>query len=117
MPGTMRYEETLHHREQLDHALQENEVLKKRIRELERMLRERRRSESVSTMTSTGGTPAAGSTASLVRPELDRERSMTATSVSGQSVSSVAVGVPDDEIQVGGSASSSGLVAQAQGSQ
>lgn len=120
MPGTTRYEETLHHREQLDTALQENEVLKRRIRELERMLRERRRSDSVSTMTSTGGatgTPATSTSVpplSLARERLELERSMTATSVSSQSVSSMAVGVPDDEIQVGGSASSSGLVAQTQ---
>ena len=121
MPGTTRYEESLHHREQLETALQENEGLKKRIRELERMLRERR-SDSASTMTSTGGTASVPTTtagASSVplareRPGLERDRSMTATSVGGRSISSVAVGVPDDEIQVGGSASSTGLSAQSQ---
>lgn len=109
MPGTTRYEETVHHREQLEVALQENEALKKRIRDLERMLRERRRSDSSSTMTSTGGvagTPAPAPTTSApqTRPGTERERSMTATSVGGQSVSSLAVGVPEEEIKVGDSA-------------
>ncbi|EGY16117.1 hypothetical protein VD0002_g8825 [Verticillium dahliae] len=100
VPGTVRYEETLLHREQLETALQENEALKRRIRELERLVRERRRSESVST---TGG-PAPQ------RPGGDRERSMTAASMGAQSIAgSVGVGVPEEEVKVGESASNAGL--------
>jgi hypothetical protein len=58
---TGRYEETAYHRHELDNVKRENEALKRRIRELERTLRERRqsdasrtRSESVSTTASVG---------------------------------------------------------------
>ncbi|KAM0597774.1 hypothetical protein ACHAP1_003996 [Verticillium nonalfalfae] len=105
VPGTVRYEETLLHREQLETALQENEALRRRIRELERLVRERRRSESVST---TGGTTSAGPAPQ--RPGGDRERSMTAASMGAQSIAgSVGVGVPEEEVKVGESASNAGL--------
>ncbi|CRK35390.1 hypothetical protein BN1723_004137 [Verticillium longisporum] len=111
VPGTVRYEETLLHREQLETALQENEALRRRIRELERLVRERRRSESVST---TGGTTSAGPGASAnaapQRPGGDRERSLTAASMGAQSIAgSVGVGVPEEEVKVGESASNAGL--------
>ena len=58
---TGRYEETAYHRHELRSVKQENEGLKRRIRELERTLRARRqsdasrtRSESVSTTASVG---------------------------------------------------------------
>lgn len=108
MPATSRYEETAFYRQELDGVKRENETLKRRIRELERMVRERRasdgstrpRSESVSTtasvnMTSTG--------ASIARPRNERVLSMMSTT------GSVAVGVPEDEVNVGESASSVGV--------
>jgi predicted nucleic acid-binding Zn-ribbon protein len=57
---TGRYEETAHHRHELEAVKRENEALKRRIRELERMLSRtsrqgdpsRTRSESVSTTAS-----------------------------------------------------------------
>lgn len=129
VPGTARYEEALQQREQLENALRENEALKKRVRELERMVRERRRSDSASTATSTGTganvpapTPphpaaaaaAAGAGAGVAGP---RQRpSMRTPSISEQSVAgSVGVGVPEEEVRVGESASNAGLAPQTSG--
>lgn len=106
MPATVRYEETAFHRHELETAKKENEILKKRVRELEKMLRERRessatrhvRSESVSTTASTNVVPTGGS--SIAGPR-DKGRSSARQSVMG-----VAVGVPEDEVKVGESAAS-----------
>ncbi|KAH6693918.1 hypothetical protein F5X68DRAFT_47700 [Plectosphaerella plurivora] len=92
LSGTTRYEETIHNRDLLDAALQENETLKQRIRELERLLRERRRSDSGSTAVSAGisTTDTAGSSVAAYRqrPLVTRERSIaSAVSVSGSGVS------------------------------
>lgn len=89
----------------------ENDALKRRIRELERMVRERRasdastrpRSESVSTTASVNVTSAG---ASIARPRNERVVSMMSTT---GSVASVAVGVPEDELNVGESAASAGV--------
>ncbi|GKT49537.1 uncharacterized protein ColSpa_09718 [Colletotrichum spaethianum] len=114
MPTTSRYEETALHRQELENAKKENEALKQRIRDLEKLVREktagRERSESTSsaatgTATSVGVTTGAAGIAGPRRPGGERERSLTAMSVA----SSVAVGVPDEELQVGESAASSGL--------
>lgn len=115
MPATVRYEETQHFRNELEAAKNENEVLKRRIRELERQVQERRasnasrpRSESASTTASMSVAPSGG--ASIAGPRdhtpsrAERDRTMTM-----QSVSSVGVGVPEDEVKVGESAASSGL--------
>ncbi|KFA54810.1 hypothetical protein S40293_00698 [Stachybotrys chartarum IBT 40293] len=116
LPATTRYEETAMCRAELEMAKKENETLKRRIRELERAVRERRasdasrtRSESVSTtasfsMAAAGGAAVAGprDVGLPLRPE--RERSVTT-----HSTTSVAVGVPEDEVAVGESAASSGL--------
>lgn len=95
----------------------ENDALKRRIRELERMVRERRasdasnrqRSDSVSTTTSV---LASGPGASIARPRNERVTSMLSTT---GSVTSVAVGVPEDEIKPGESAASAGVQAVAGG--
>lgn len=110
MPATMRYEETAHYRGELETAKKENEVLKKRVRELEKMVRERResdagrnRSESVSTTASASVAPTGGSSIAGPRDSsaqrLDRGRASAR-----QSVTSVAIGVPEDEVKVGESA-------------
>lgn len=117
LPATLRYEETVFYRGELEQAKKENEVLKKKVRDLEKQMRERRasdasrpRSESVSTTASVSVAPVGGASIAGpreitgLRPE--RERGMTTqsmTSVSG----SVGVGVPDEEVQVGESAASS----------
>ncbi|KAL2760003.1 hypothetical protein ACRALDRAFT_2024086 [Sodiomyces alcalophilus JCM 7366] len=114
VPGTARYEEALLQREQLENTMRENEALKKRIRELERMVRERR-SESISTTTSTG----TGVNVSVPPPPVGagvagpRDRpSIRAPSISEQSVAgSVGVGVPEEEVRVGESASNAGMPA------
>ncbi|KAJ6439712.1 NIF system FeS cluster assembly, NifU [Purpureocillium lavendulum] len=115
--ATSRYEETAFYRSELETAKKENETLKRRIRDLERLVQSRRatetsrtRSESVSTTASTsvataGGAGIAGPRDVVARPE--RGRGMTSQSVA--SVSSVAVGVPEDEVKVGESAASSGV--------
>ncbi len=106
MPATVRYEETAFYRHELETAKKENDLLKKRVRELEKIVRERRessasrhvRSESVSTTASTNVVPTGGT--SIAGPR-DKGRSSAR-----QSVMSVAVGVPEDEVKVGESAAS-----------
>lgn len=130
MPATLRYEETAFFRQELDTAKRENETLKKRIKELEKMVRERResdasrasgggariRSESTSTTASVsvseavgaggGGTNIAGGRRDPPgRGGTSMERAFSTLSVAG----SVGVGVPDEELQVGESASSTGI--------
>ncbi|KZL66930.1 hypothetical protein CT0861_01528 [Colletotrichum tofieldiae] len=114
IPTTSRYEETALHRQELENAKKENEALKQRIRDLEKLVREktagRERGESTSsagtgTATSVGVTAGGAGIATPRRPGGERERSLTTMSVA----SSVAVGVPDEELQVGESAASSGL--------
>ena len=106
LPVTARYEETAFYRSELEVAKRENEGLKRRIRELERMVRERRgeagrqRSESVSTSTSVGVSGAGGG-AGIAGPREGRPSE-------GGRVS-VGVGVPEDEVKVGESAASAGL--------
>lgn len=122
MPATSRYEETAFYRNELDTAKKENEMLKRRIRELERQLRDGRASEAASrprsdststaaslSITPGGGTSIAGPRESGVpshqRPE--RERGLTSQSVLSVA-GSVGVGVPEDEVKVGESAASGG---------
>lgn len=108
MPVTSRYEETAFYRQELDGVKRENEALKRRIRDLERMVRERRasdastrpRSESVST---TASVNVASTGASIARPRNDRVVSMLSNA------GSVAVGVPEEELKVGESAASVGV--------
>lgn len=115
MPATLRYEETAFYRQELDNAKKENEALKRRIRELERVVRERRssdasrnRSDSASTTASAsvapgGGVSIAGPRESIYPHGRDRERAMqSSTSLAG----GVSIGVPDEEVKVGESAAS-----------
>jgi hypothetical protein len=133
LPATLRYEETAFYRQELDTAKRENEVLKRRIKELEKMVRERResdasrgstsghriRSESVSTTASVsvsgaagvggGGTGIAGGRREPTgRSSVGIERAFSTLSIAG----SVGVGVPEEELQVGESAASAGLGTQ-----
>lgn len=117
IPATARYEEAVFYRSELDGAKRENEALKRRVRELERMLRERRgpaggggdagrpRSESVSTTASVGVSGAGGGVA-IAGPRdgrpAERDRGVSVTG-------SVGVGVPEEEVKVGESAASAGL--------
>jgi hypothetical protein len=117
LPATTRYEETAYHRKELDTAKKENDALKKRIRELEKLVRDRRssdasraRSESTSTAASMHVAPSTGSSIappreSGVPPRPERGRGMT-TQSNHSHTGSVAVGVPEHEVQVGESASS-----------
>ena len=122
MPATSRYEETAFYRHELEAAKKDNEALKKRVRDLERLVRDRResdagrcRSESVSTTTSVSAAPPGGvgiagpREPAMQRPERERERGMTAQSVQS-GTGSLGVGVPEDEVQVGESAASAGVV-------
>lgn len=118
LPATSRYEETAFYRQELNNIKHENEALKRRVRELERMVRERRasdastrpRSESVST---TASVNVAGTGASIAAARPRNERVVSMLSTTG-SVTSVAVGVPEDEVKVGESAAS-GQTAQQEG--
>ena len=127
LPGTSRYEETAFYRSELDNVKKENETLKRRVRELERMVRDRRpsdasrasqsvaggqgrpRSDSVST---TASVSVAASTTgvggvSIVAQREGRERPRVVSMLSA--TGSVAVGVPEDEVKVGESAASAGV--------
>lgn len=120
MSVTSRYEETAFHRQELETVKRENDALKRRIRELERLVRERRasdastrpRSESVSTTASVNVT---GGGAGIAPPRSDRVVSMLSTA--GSTAGSVAVGVPEDELRVGESAASAGQQNPASGGQ
>lgn len=120
MSVTSRYEETAFHRQELETVKRENDALKRRIRELERLVRERRpsdantrpRSESVSTTASVNVT---GGGAGIAPPRGDRVTSMLSTA--GSTAGSVAVGVPEDELRVGQSAASAGQQNPASGDQ
>lgn len=120
MSVTSRYEETAFHRQELETVKRENDALKRRIRELERLVRERRasdastrpRSESVST---TASVNVSGGGAGIAPPRSDRVTSMISTA--GSTAGSVAVGVPEDELRVGESAASAGQQNQASGDQ
>lgn len=107
MPATSRYEETAFYRNELDTAKKENDALKRKVRELEKLVRDRQRdvsrarSESVSTTASASVPATAGS--SIAGP---RERGRHPAR---QSVASVGVGVPEDEVKVGESAASAGM--------
>lgn len=107
LPGTARYEETAYYRGELEVAKRENEALKRRVRELERSVRERRgegrgRSGSESTVASvnvSGAGGGVGIAGPRERPEGGR----------GGSATNVGVGVPEDEVKVGESAASAGF--------
>ncbi|KAL6875246.1 hypothetical protein J3F83DRAFT_713138 [Trichoderma novae-zelandiae] len=117
LPATLRYEETAFYRQELDNAKKENEALKRRIRELERIVRERRssdasrnRSDSASTTASASVAPGGGVSIAGPRESIygqgqgrDRERAMqSTTSLAG----GVSIGVSDEEVKVGESAAS-----------
>ncbi|KAL5628189.1 hypothetical protein BROUX41_002937 [Berkeleyomyces rouxiae] len=143
LPVTPRYEETAFYRAELESAKRENDALKRRIRELERMVRSRRpsdasrpRSESVSTTASIA--PAIGSGIGVAPPRETAHAHAhhahatstaaplsAATPVStvsqlpvsprptpvrqASATGSIAVGVPEEEVKVGESATSAGL--------
>lgn len=122
LPATSRYEETALYRAELENAMKENEALKKRVRELERMIRDRRPSDA----------SRAGTTVALGRPRSDSDStaasaSVTASTTGGvggsvvrqrerprvvstvSTAGSVGVGVSDDEVRVGESAANPGI--------
>lgn len=161
MPGTRHIEEATFYRSELDTVKRENDSLRRRIKELERIVRDRRasdasrpRSESVSTTTSAsvmGTTTGAGiagprdmpastgaisanrereprvsaehnrskdndsrpkdvSSSASSRPDIMSMHEQGASSMSlASATSSVAVGVPEDEVKVGESAASRGV--------
>ncbi|KAI1110435.1 hypothetical protein F5Y14DRAFT_363124 [Nemania sp. NC0429] len=125
VPGTLRYEETAHYRNELEVAKRENDMLKKRVKELERMLRERKdgdsgharvRSESsnatnasvtISGTTGLGGVAGGGTGIAGDRRDERRATDRAGSALSG--TSSVAVGVSDEELKVGESAATTSV--------
>jgi len=129
LPATTRYEETAFYRSELDSVKKENEALKRRVRDLERMVRERRpsdasrasasasqsatrpRSDSASTTASASASVAASTTGaggvSIAAQREGRERPRVVSMLS--TAGSIGVGVPEDEVRVGESAASAGL--------
>ncbi|KAK4174443.1 hypothetical protein QBC36DRAFT_218423 [Triangularia setosa] len=124
IPATDRYQETAFYREQLEATKRENDELKKRVRELERMVRDRRgsdvsasgatpganasrraRSDSVSTTTSVAASVATSATGAGGISVAAQRRPRIASATSGQAEG----GALEQEVRVGESASSSGL--------
>ncbi|KAI0449678.1 hypothetical protein F5B21DRAFT_33161 [Xylaria acuta] len=111
LPATLRYEETIHYRNELEVAKRENEALKKRVKALEKKLRERKETDSESSRPRTesatesvGGTTGArgvvGGDARISIYLTDEHRSTDPASM--------AVGVVNTELRVGESAASAG---------
>ncbi|KAI9799630.1 MAG: hypothetical protein M1833_003945 [Piccolia ochrophora] len=92
--ATARYEETVHHRAELEAVKRENETLRRRIRDLERAVQSRRQS------TSESGRSTSQSVASSV-PRPDRSGS-DARGAMGR-------GAADEPVRVGESAGNAGL--------
>jgi hypothetical protein len=131
LPATLRMEETAFYKSELDSARRENELLRNKIRELERMVRQRResdvsraRSGSVastsvrsvagssqpplpSTVSTSGGgvVPSPGLSHSNIATPRDKEKERVLASTPSVA-GSVGIGVPEDEVKVGESASS-----------
>lgn len=111
--ATSRYEETAFYREEMENVKRENEALKLRIRELERQVRERqsssrssRRSSSTSRHRSESVSTTGGGGISIAPQREERPR---VVSMLSSTASSVGVGVPEEEVRVGESASNAGL--------
>lgn len=133
LPATLRYEETAYYRNELDVAKRENDMLKKRVKELEKMLRERKdgdagharvRSESSSatnTSVSMSGTAGLGGVvgggAGIAGGRRDERRAMDRTARTSSATGSVAVGVSDEELKVGESAANTGVQPENAGTQ
>ncbi|KAI0103947.1 hypothetical protein GGR51DRAFT_236552 [Nemania sp. FL0031] len=123
IPGTLRYEETAYYRSEFESAKRENETLKKRIKELEKMLQQRKESDlgqprvgsesnstsntsvSMSGTTGVGGVVGGGTGIAGGRRD-DRRAVDRTTSISG---SNILVGVPDEELKVGESAATTAI--------
>ncbi|KAI8944523.1 hypothetical protein F4801DRAFT_206854 [Xylaria longipes] len=119
LPATLRYEETIHYRNELEVAKRENEALKKRVKALEKKLRERResdpessraRSESGSaavsvSMSGTTGVGGAVGGGTVIMSSRKAARRGTGRSMDP---ANIAVGVPTPEVRVGESAASAG---------
>ena len=86
IPSTARYEEAAHARAELEMVKQENEALKQRIRELERVVRSRRESEAGQTRSDSVGTDF--STAARGRRPAEEEDAVNV----GESAASLGVG-------------------------
>ncbi|TGJ82348.1 hypothetical protein E0Z10_g6405 [Xylaria hypoxylon] len=124
MPATLRYEETAHYRSELDSAKRENEALKKRVKDLEKMLRDRRESDSghgrvrsesnsATTSVSVSGTTGVGGVVGggtgIAGGRRDERRAPDRTTSTMSVAGSIGVGVPDEELKVGDSAATTGF--------
>jgi hypothetical protein len=102
IPTTGRYEETAYHRHELDVVKRENEALKRRIRELERTLRERRQSDA-----STSARPRSESVSTTASMSMNASRhDSVVLPVRGREEKE---GEREEVVRVGESATSTGL--------
>ncbi len=106
LPATVRYEETALRRAELEDAKRENEMLRRRVRELERMVRDAAAAKGGGAVLSAADSVVVG--AGVV---VDGEGEGTGVGDGGRSraVSNVTergVGVPEEEVRVGESAAS-----------
>ncbi|KAL2198049.1 hypothetical protein P885DRAFT_68235 [Corynascus similis CBS 632.67] len=109
LPATSRFEETALRRAELEEYKRENEALRRRVRELERLVREATLlKEAAGGVSQQQGQQREqreqqeGETAVVVGAA--RQRAISAASASGSSA--VGVGVPEEEVRVGESAAS-----------
>lgn len=98
LPGTSRYEETALRRAELDEVKRENEALRRRVRELERLVRD-------AAVLKEGRAPRGGG--GEQQQQQQRPRAVSTTLSSSGSV--VGVGVPEEELGVGESAASAAV--------
>ncbi|KAK3292472.1 uncharacterized protein B0H64DRAFT_426550 [Chaetomium fimeti] len=109
LPATSRYEETALRRAELDEYKRENEALRRRVRELERLVRD------ASALKEGGGGGGSSSQQSQQQQsqaqpqsqqqQVERRRAVSTASAAG---SAMGVGVPEEEVGVGESAASGG---------
>ncbi|GAB1316022.1 hypothetical protein MFIFM68171_06232 [Madurella fahalii] len=94
LPATSRYEETASRRAELEEIKRENEALRRRVRELERLVRDAALREEQGRRGQQG----------------DRGREGLQRAASSTSSLALGVGVPEEELRLGESAASAGLV-------
>ncbi|KAK0628737.1 hypothetical protein B0T17DRAFT_463029, partial [Bombardia bombarda] len=116
LPATSRYEETAFYRAELDNVKRENEALKRRVRELERLVPSAPLPVAAAVLPLRVVSLRVLARQRQLRRQLrqqavvERPRVLSHWSTAG----SVGVGVPEDEVRVGESAASAGLGRQQQ---
>jgi hypothetical protein len=108
LPATSRYEETALRRAELDDVKRENEALRRRVRELERLVRDAAVLKEEAAVPGQGQVQGRG-LGGGGEDDSERPRAVSMVSSASLSGSAVGVGVPEEEVGVGESAASGGV--------